>query len=131
MAMCVKIFPAWVGDAKNAFTGAGLTEQENEFQEFTRKLALFRQQSSAIKTGKLTQFVPEDGLYVYFRHDAKQTVMVVMNTSNNDQKAKANRFEECIREYTKGIDIASGKLYDVTNEINVPGMTTLILDLKR
>ncbi len=33
----------------------------------------------------MMQFVPEDGVYVYFRYDNNQTVMVVMNTAK-DQK---------------------------------------------
>ena len=32
------------------------------------------------------QYVPEEGLYVYFRYDNKQTVMVIINTSKQEKK---------------------------------------------
>ena len=31
------------------------------------------------------QFVPQDGVYVYFRYDDKQTIMVVMNTAKENK----------------------------------------------
>lgn len=126
-----KDFPGgWAGDTKNAFTGTGLTQQEKDFQEFTRKLALFRQQSSAIKTGKMTQFVPENGLYVYFRHDARQTVMVVMNTNNDENKLVLDRFKEMTKDYKTAKDITNQSTFQVEGEWKVPGMTCWVLELK-
>ena len=37
--------------------------------------------ASAMRDGKLTQYVPQDGVYVYFGQDA-QNVMVVLNNSD-------------------------------------------------
>ncbi|MCU0403604.1 MAG: alpha-amylase family glycosyl hydrolase, partial [Chitinophagaceae bacterium] len=103
-----KDFPGgWRGDAKNAFTGQGLTQQEKEFQEYTQKLALFRKTSSAIGSGKMTQFVPENGVYVYFRHDDKQKVMVVMNTANEERTIELSRFSEMTKGYMIGKDVLS------------------------
>lgn len=80
-------FPGgWRGDSKNAFTRSSLDDREEAILDWTKKLGNFRKNSSAIKTGKLMQYVPEDGVYVYFRYDEKQTVMCVMNTG---QKGKA------------------------------------------
>ncbi|HMH35075.1 MAG TPA: alpha-amylase family glycosyl hydrolase, partial [Puia sp.] len=51
-------FPGgWAADSKNAFTGQGMSKDELAVLEFTTKLANFRKQSSAIKTGKLMQYV--------------------------------------------------------------------------
>jgi glycosidase len=51
-------------------------------QAFVRDLLHWRKSAPAMRDGKLTQYVPLDGIYVYFRHDAQQKVMVVLN--NND-----------------------------------------------
>ena len=65
-------FPGgWNGDKVNAFTGTGLTEDQKSVQSLIKTLANFRKNSSALKTGKLMQYVPVDGLYVYFRYDDK------------------------------------------------------------
>ena len=52
-----------------------------------KTLGNFRKNSSALKTGKMMQYVPQDGLYVYFRYDAKQTIMCVMNASGNVKRS--------------------------------------------
>jgi neopullulanase len=96
-------FPGgWPNDRKNAFTGMGLDEKEAAVLDFTRRLANFRKQSSAIRTGKLMQYVPADGLYVYFRYDDRQTVMCVMNTGDKKQKVQLNNYPEM----TKGARVA-------------------------
>ena len=79
-------FPGgWPGDKNNKFEQNGRNEKDNEIWKQVHALANFRKTSSAITTGKMMQYVPDDGLYVYFRYDAKQTVMVVMNTSKTDK----------------------------------------------
>jgi glycosidase len=126
-----KDFPGgWPGDRKNAFTGEGLTQQEKEFQEFTKSLALYRKNSSALKTGRMMQFVPEDGVYVYFRYDERQTVMVVMNTNEKEKQLNPERFQE----RTKGFLIAKDALgtasLDLRQNWRVPGMACWVLELR-
>ncbi|HEX8357767.1 MAG TPA: alpha-amylase family glycosyl hydrolase, partial [Segetibacter sp.] len=75
----------WKEDKRNKFTAEGRTKNENEVHDWTMKLANFRKNSSAIKTGKTMQYVPEDELYVYFRYDAKQTVMCIMNAGTKEK----------------------------------------------
>lgn len=88
-------FPGgWNGDLKNAFTGAGMTADELDVQSLVKKLANFRKNSSALKTGKLMQYVPVDGLYVYFRYDNNQTIMCVMNTSGKEQTVDFSKYAE-------------------------------------
>jgi glycosidase len=88
-------FPGgWAGDSSNKFTNGGRTEKERTIWNHISKLAMFRKTSSAITTGKMMQFVPEDGLYVYFRYDNKQTVMVVMNTAKTKKTVGVKRFAE-------------------------------------
>ena len=41
-------------------------------QEYMRKLLQWRRTAPAIRDGKLTQYVPIDGVYVYFRHNARR-----------------------------------------------------------
>ena len=83
-----KDFPGgWTGDGSNKFTKAGRTEQEQAAWEYISGLANYRKDSSAITKGKLMQYVPQDGFYVYFRYDNKQTVMVVSNTGDQISKA--------------------------------------------
>ena len=36
------------------------------------------------------QFIPKDGVYIYFRYDNKQTVMVITNTGDKTIKPDWN-----------------------------------------
>jgi neopullulanase len=103
-------FPGgWATDANNKFTNEGRTQKENEIWKHIAALANFRKTSSAITSGKMMQFVPEDGLYVYFRYDSKQTVMVVMNTAKAEKKVVIKRFEERTKRFSSLKNIHTGE----------------------
>jgi neopullulanase len=124
-------FPGgWAGDTKNAFTGRGLTEAERQMQDYTRKLLQWRRTAPAIRDGKLTQFVPLDGVYVYFRHDATQKVMVVLNNNDAPRTVDTGRFHEVIGSSTTGTDVLSGQAYTLASGIAVPAHSATILELQ-
>jgi glycosidase len=121
----------WASDTINKFTAAGRTPKENEIFNHLKKLAQFRKSSSAITRGKLMQFAPEDGVYVYFRYDAQQTVMCVMNTNAAGKTLHLNRFSERLRPFTKGIDIPTGEQYSLGDHLGLPPMSMLVLNLAK
>ncbi len=123
-------FPGgWPGDASNKFTAAGRNTLENDLHGYVKSLAQFRKSSSAIKTGKMMQFVPEEGVYVYFRYDAKQTVMCIMNTNDKEVQLKTGRFNERIRNFQSGRDVTNNNVVALNN-LMVPGKKLLVLELK-
>lgn len=125
-------FPGgWQGDKKNAFTKQGLTDSELEVLGYTKTLANFRNASSALKTGKLMQYVPENGIYVYFRYDSKQTVMCIMNTNEKDMEIKTERFVERLKGFSKSRIISNGSTIDIGNTIHVGAQTVMVAELVR
>ncbi len=105
-----KDFPGgWAADGIDKFAAAGRTQQENEAFNHLKALANFRKSSSAITTGKLMQYLPQDGVYTYFRYDAKQTVMVISNTGTKAFKPDWNYLSERTRGFSKLRDVVSGK----------------------
>lgn len=125
-----KDFPGgWDGDKTNKFTSEGRTPQENDVFNWTKSLANFRKNSSAIKTGKLTQYVPEDGVYVYFRHDEKQSVMCIMNSSEKEKTIALNRFSERMKTFTKGKEVTTGKEIDLGDKLTIPKQYLLVLEM--
>lgn len=123
-------FPGgWNGDKNNAFTKSGRTEEQNKFFNFTSKLFQWRKNKTVIHTGKMTHYIPEDNVYVYFRHDDKETVMVVINNAAETKTFKTKRFQENIKNFTAGKDILTGKSIDIKNEISLDGKSVLILEL--
>ena len=106
-------FPGgWKGDAKNAFTGQGLTKEELAVQQLVRTLGVYRQHSSALTKGRFMQYIPtKEGLYVYFRYDAHQTVMCVMNTGDHPAVVDFSHYAERTAGFTSAVDVLSGKSY--------------------
>jgi glycosidase len=76
-------FPGgWASDETNLFDSRQRDETQAELHAFVKRLASYRKNSKALTTGKLTQFVPRDGVYVYFRRQGDETVMVAFNGNN-------------------------------------------------
>jgi glycosidase len=124
-------FPGgWMGDRRNAFTGAGLTEAERGMQDYTRTLLQWRRTAPAIRDGKLTHFVPFDGVYVYFRHNDAQKVMVILNNNDEARTVETPRFREVLGNATRGVDVVTRQSHDVTGRIEVPARSATILELK-
>lgn len=126
-------FPGgWPGDSVNKFTAAGRTAAENEIFNYTKALAHYRKNSSALKTGKLMQFVPEDWVYTYFRYDDKQTVMVVMNTSKDEKTIELDRFAERTKGFTRARSVANpAETFSLSGKWTLPGKSIRIVELGR
>jgi neopullulanase len=125
-------FPGgWEGDKKNAFTREGLTKDEADVLNYTTTIANFRKNSSAIKTGKTTQYVPDDGLYVYFRYDNNQTVMCVMNTGTKDKQVDFTKYNERTNGFKKAKSILNDQEFSVSTSFPIPAKTMWVLELQK
>lgn len=121
----------WKEDTIDKFTAAGRTTEENEAYDYLRTFTRYRLSSSALRTGKMMQFVPEDGVYVYFRYDKNQTVMIVMNQNDGEKSINLSRFAERINGFTKAFNVATGVTFDLGETLTVGGKYTLVMELKK
>ncbi len=122
-------FPGgWAGDKSNKFTAAGRTDRENDAFNYVRQLANYRKNTPALQTGKMMQYIPEKGIYVYFRYDDKKTVMVVYNGSEKEQSTATDRYFERLKGAKKATNITTGETIDLS-KLTVPGKSTLVLEL--
>jgi glycosidase len=125
-------FPGgWPGDKVNKFTAEGRTDSENEAFNYVRTLANYRKNTSALQTGKMMQYIPENGIYVYFRYDAQKTVMMVYNSNDKDSTLKTDRFSERMTGFKGAVDVITKQTIGSIKTISVPGKTTLVLELKK
>ncbi|MGZ3873554.1 MAG: glycoside hydrolase family 13 protein [Mucilaginibacter sp.] len=122
-------FPGgWDGDKKDKFTAAGRSEKENDAFNYVRTLANYRKNTTALQTGKLMQYIPENGIYVYFRYDDKKTVMVVYNSIDKEQTTGTARYQERIKGAKNARNIITGENQPLSN-LKVGAKSTLILEL--
>lgn len=118
----------WEGDKVNAFTGAGLSDSQRKMQDFVRKLFNWRKTSSAVTHGKLTHYLPRDGSYVYFRHDGKQKVMVVLNKNAGETRLDLARFAGMIKDARTARNVLTGASVDLRAPLILPAMTSVVLE---
>jgi glycosidase len=125
-------FPGgWNGDANNAFTKSGRTAEQQQYFDYTSKLFNWRKNKNVLHSGKMTHYIPENNVYVYFRYDEKETVMVVINNSDTAQTLKTARFAENIKNFRHGKNIMTGQTADLTKDITADPKSVLILELEK
>jgi neopullulanase len=121
----------WKEDPKSVFTEGGRTEKERDIFNFTKQLANWRKTKTCLQDGKMMQFVPIDGVYVYFRYDEAGTVMVVMNTSDKVVKLDTKRFAERLAGFRKAKIAASDWTLTDLSTLEISKYGTLVLDLEK
>ena len=125
-------FPGgWAGDAQNAFTKSGRSAVQNQFFDFTAKLFNWRKNNPVVAFGKMKHYLPEQNVYVYFRYDDNQSVMVIMNNADEKRTISTKRFAENIQNYTSGKEVMTNQQINLSNEISIDAKSVLILELKK
>ncbi len=126
-----KDFPGgWNGDAENKFIAANRTDTENEAFNYIKKLADFRKTSPALTKGKTVHYIPQDGVYVYFRYTAGQTIMCIANSNERDAQFPLSRFADQIKTARKATDIATGTTFNLEADMKIGPKYLLVLELK-
>jgi len=127
-----KDFPGgWIADSANAFTREGRTQAQNKAFDFMKKLLHWRKTNTAVQTGKLTHYIPENGVYVYFRYNDQSSVMVILNNSDKEQVLNTARFAENLAGYTSGKSVLDRTAYPHLQEITIPAKSPLIIELTK
>ncbi|MCF6170138.1 MAG: glycoside hydrolase family 13 protein [Bacteroidales bacterium] len=123
-------FPGgWPGDSENAFTSQGRTEEQEEAFNFMRRLLNWRKNNRAVQYGSLKQYLPEDGVYVYFRHFEGESVMVVLNNIAENKTIDLSRFEKDLAGFNKGRSVLTRQSFDSLDTLNVPAKSGLVIVL--
>ena len=123
-------FPGgWNHDPTNKFIKNNLSANEKEAFEFFSKLALYRKNNTALQSGKLKQFIPENGIYVYFRYNTEKTIMIILNQNKDNAILNTARYNEMLHNYSSAINIISGEKINNLKEINLEPLSITILEM--
>lgn len=123
-------FPGgWKSDKINAFNPSSQTPEQKEFYYFTQKLLNWRKGKEVIHTGKTKNFVPQNNVFVYFRYNEKESVMVILNNNDAEQTIDVKHFAESLSGFSKGKDIISGKEFLVKDNFKIPAKSSMVIEL--
>jgi neopullulanase len=123
-------FPGgWVGDAANAFTGVGLQPEQAQMQAWLRTLLNWRKTARVVHEGALMHFQPEAGVYVLFRHDEHDSVMLVLNKNPAAVQLDTARFRERLPLGAVARDVFSGERLTVGEQLPLAPRSVTLLHL--
>lgn len=124
-----KDFPGgFPGDCHNAFTEQGRTKAENDMFRWLSRLLHWRQNTPLITKGKMTQFIPHNGVYVVARHFQGRTVMTILNGTTQPATFEVARYKEMIGDAKRGKDVPTGLYYDLSRDHKLKPRQTLVLE---
>lgn len=124
-------FPGgWANDLANAFTESGRNAMQKQYFEVTKRLLNWRKNTPVVHFGKMTHYIPENNVYVYFRHRDHEAVMVVINNSQKEQNLQMNRFNENLKPFKTRKNIETGSQDEVNQSMVVPAKSALVFELK-
>jgi glycosidase len=125
-----KDFPGgWKGDSVDKFNVSNLSTKEKDAFDFFSKLAQFRKSSPAIASGKLKQFIPQNGVYVYFRIHKDQKLMCVLNTSSAASSISMERFAEELDQVKKLKNVMTGEIADKAMNMSFAGKSFVVFEM--
>lgn len=107
-----------------------LSGVKREAYDFLKQLLNWRNGKEVVHSGMLMQFVPQDGIYVYFRYNKTEKIMVVMNNNSEPKTLGTDRFNEMISTSKMGINVIDGQAFDLQNELELAPKSVLILELR-
>lgn len=115
-----KDFPGgWIGDKQNKFLISDRSPQENEIWKLISTLANYRKYSKALSIGQLIQYVPMDGIYVYFRQYESEKIMVIMNTNDNSKNIQFDRFSDQIKNTANCKNLLTDEIITTPKELQL------------
>ena len=127
-----KDFPGgFPGDKHNAFTANGRTRAEQNMFAWLSRVLHWRQNNPAIISGRQTQFIPCQGVYVIARTTDDRCVLTIINGRNHEAELQVARYAEVIPAGATAIDITTGRSHSLATNVKLRPRQTMILDIKR
>ena len=121
------------GDARNAFTADGRTSEEQDMFQWLSQLLHWRNGNETITGGYTTQFTPWKGVYVIARRLHRNTVMTVINGTDQPATLEVARFAELLdlegtAATLQATDVPTGRTFDLSKDVALTPREALVLE---
>jgi hypothetical protein len=85
-----------------------------------------------LSSGKLMQFLPQDGVYTYFRYNENgECVMIIANNTKEMKKVDGTRYAERTAGFSSGVEVVSGTAVADLKSLTVPAHTAWVVELRK
>jgi glycosidase len=124
-------FPGgWPSDPIDKFNYANLEGKQKDAFDLSKTIMQWRKQNQWIANAKLTQYVPTENTWVYFRTDGDQMLMCVYSLNDKPVDLDLKKFQPTLNGKSRGMDVISGERVFLDGKITIPAKGSLMLHLK-
>lgn len=124
-----KDFPGgWADDSQSAFTSQSRTQIQNESFNFYRTLLHWRKGNEVISKGKMVQFMPQHGVYVYAREYNGKTVLVMLNGTDEEVNLPLHYYKEILKDKKQGKDVITSRSITLDKELKMMARESLVIE---
>ena len=89
----------------------------------------WRQGNEVIIKGKMTQFIPKDGIYVVARSLKNRHAVTIINGTSNQRQMKLDHYSEVFGNATVARDVPTGQSVNLADGVlTLPPRCTLVLE---
>ena len=89
----------------------------------------WRQGNDVITKGKMTQFIPKDGIYVIARTLGGRHAVTIINGTSQSKQMKLDHYSEVFGSTAVARDVPTGKTISLADGVlTLPARGTLVLD---
>ena len=138
-------FPGgWEGDEIDLFTAEGREAQTHntdglevekgqaaDLFNHASRLFQWRKTADVIHNGKTLHFMTRDNTYAYFRYNDDAAVFVFINNTLEDKNVPWSYYSEITEGLQGGVDVLTGKPFEVSDATVVAPKTALVVEYKR
>lgn len=118
-------------DMFGKFNEANRTDEENDMLSFTQNLLAWRKQTIAVHNGNLTQFRPNNGVYVYFRESENDAFMVAVNFGKKGTDINLACYREILDKYIHIAPVICDGIIDFPEKLQIVRNGSILLNLKK
>jgi glycosidase len=120
----------WQNDSINAFTKQGFNSTQVEAFNYLQKLIKLKKDNPCLQSGKLTHFIPKDGVYTYFRTENKCAFIIVLNNTDKQKQITLNPYNEILKNYNSIKAIDQDTFDKIPQQLYIEAKSAQIFELK-
>ena len=110
--------------------GNEVTDEMKEMYDFQSRLFNWRKEEKVLHTGKTMHFMARNNTYAFFRYNDNEAVFVFANAAEEPRIIPTDTYAEILGQYVpKGINPLTGEDVDLTQEMKVEGLSTVVVKL--
>jgi len=95
-----------------------------------RSLVNWRKGKPVIHNGQMLHYLPKESVYVYFRFNEKENIMVILNNNDAEKPFKTDHYREGLKGASKGLEVISGKNIEDLASLKIPAHSAMVIELK-